>query len=151
MVFDISMDNGYDNCYLLNATGSPNKGTNATFAQLTSGPTVVPVSHASDHGNKTMAWIAGPVIGGVIALILLFGGIFWWRRRQKELSEEQQSDQARSHPPLPQNQGMEKTSSGLFEMNGHTHENSYMLPADREPRELRDPKTEAILQHELET
>ena len=76
--FDMSLSDGYDNCFLLNSTGKYVGGGNATYASL-----VGPVSKRSSK-----AWIAGPVVGGVIALLLLTIVVWWWRRRKTRWPNE---------------------------------------------------------------
>jgi hypothetical protein len=64
----------------LDSTGEATGGGNATFARL--------VGSATDHknaqsGGSSEAWIAGPVVGGVVALILLGIILWWWGQRRR--------------------------------------------------------------------
>ncbi|KAF2805531.1 uncharacterized protein BDZ99DRAFT_466511 [Mytilinidion resinicola] len=87
VVFDSTMAAGFQNCYLQNTTSVISNNANTTFALLsgtpipTSSPTNT-TSPSSSSKSSSKAWIAGPVIGGVVAIGLIAGGIFWWRRRR---------------------------------------------------------------------
>ncbi|KAF2489307.1 hypothetical protein BU16DRAFT_434105, partial [Lophium mytilinum] len=87
VVFDSTMAAGFQNCYLQNTTSVISSNANTTFALLsgtplpTSNPTNTTVPTSSSKASSK-AWIAGPVIGGVVAIGLIAGGIFWWRRRK---------------------------------------------------------------------
>lgn len=106
------------------------------FAQLTK---VVDTSSShSGHGHGSMAWIAGVVIGAVVLLALLFGGIYWWRRRSQKRSSAQTGPQT----PVRESQFMAKTSDTVY---------FEMQDGERRPFELQDPKSEGLLQHELQT
>lgn len=76
IVFDSSLQGGYNNCYLQNTTSVITDQTSATYAVVTG--TGAPDSDKS----SSKAWIAGPVIGGVVALALIGAAIWWWRRRK---------------------------------------------------------------------
>lgn len=102
--FDNSMDNGFENCYLLNDTGSANEGMNATFAKLTNTADIN--LGGTSHHPWSKAWIAGPVIGIVLLIALSFLVFFWYRRRawpnqprpqavawQQELNQPRSPDQ----------------------------------------------------------
>lgn len=98
--FDNSFADGFDNCYLLNDTGSDAGFSNSTFAMLASGTpsnsssspststtpsasaTNSSSSSGSSGGSSSKAWIAGPVIGGLAAVAIAFAGLFFWRRRR---------------------------------------------------------------------
>jgi hypothetical protein len=89
VVFDDSLLNGYENCYLLNATGTTNKGTNATFAII-------------DHLNpnpppspKSKAWIAGPVIGVVAVTVIAVIAFYYWRRHHSRVRDGEETAQRR--------------------------------------------------------
>ena len=88
VVFDISQELGYDNCYLLNDTGSPSKGANAMFAQLVS-PHEDASSDQHEGGGSSKAWVTGVVIGILAFLALVAGCVFWWRRRHRRSSHAQ--------------------------------------------------------------
>ena len=89
VIFNIDLADGFDNCYLLNSIGVPNKPFNYTFAELVSqrsnasSPGGSNTSGNSSSGSSSKVWIAGPVIGVVVFLPLLAGGIFWWRWRSR--------------------------------------------------------------------
>jgi hypothetical protein len=96
VVFDSSMQGGYENCYLQNTTGVVNDQAQATYAIVagsglsTEGPAS---SSRSGTGSdveggkgKSKAWIAGPVIGVVAGLALVGAALFFWRRRKASVS-----------------------------------------------------------------
>ncbi|KAF2196461.1 hypothetical protein GQ43DRAFT_445083 [Delitschia confertaspora ATCC 74209] len=108
VVFDSSLQNGYQNCYLQNTTNIIQDQPSASFAILagtktpsstltlssTSKPTSTSTgtvfastqegtpNNEKNDKKKSKAWIAGPVIGGLAALALIFGAIFLWRRKR---------------------------------------------------------------------
>lgn len=102
VTFDNSMQYGFENCYLLNETGSAYPGLNATYAEWVAftsynGSPDVPAPVLSSN-SSSKAWIAGPVIGGVVALALVVLGTFWWRRRVGQ--KETQSDSVDARPEM---------------------------------------------------
>jgi hypothetical protein len=88
-LFDSSLRGGYRNCYLQNTTSVVTDQASAIYAMVKSrddghhgnGSS----SESSDGGSK--AWIAGPVVGGVVALAVLIGAVIWWRRRKAGKNE----------------------------------------------------------------
>ena len=83
VVFDPSLQNGYENCYLKNSTGLPIYNSASSSALLNSYPgnSTSPSSSSSSGGSRSKAWIAGPVIGGLAAVALLIALAWWLRRR----------------------------------------------------------------------
>jgi hypothetical protein len=96
ILFDSTLTGGFNNCYLQNTTSVISDQPGATYAVLVDAviPSSEPSSSSSGNGNdnkdsasstsssSSKAWIAGPVIGGLVALALLGFAIFWWRRRK---------------------------------------------------------------------
>ncbi|KAF2019291.1 hypothetical protein BU24DRAFT_418879 [Aaosphaeria arxii CBS 175.79] len=112
VMFDSSLEFGYQNCYLQNTTSFISAKAEVTYAvqagvslptstpspssSSSSSPSVAPASGASpgaenspppaenntNGGSPSKAWIAGPVAGGVVGLALIGVGLFWWRRRR---------------------------------------------------------------------
>jgi hypothetical protein len=91
IVFDSSLQGGYQNCYLQNTTSVIQDQAQATYAALTDA--VIPSSTTSplpdqpgnsDSGSSSKAWIAGPVIGGIVGVALIAFALFWWRRRKNK-------------------------------------------------------------------
>ncbi len=89
-VYDTTMLNGYENCYLKSAIGDPTNRNGFTFAlrsnassSSTSGSST-PSSQQKHQSSK--AWIAGPVIGAVVAMAIIAAALWCWRKRrgQKE-------------------------------------------------------------------
>ena len=95
VVFDSTLANGFNNCYLQNTTSTLSNKASATFAALSG--TSIPSSSGSStpdnsnsgssspspsDGGGSKAWIAGPVVGGIVGLAIIAGALFWWRRRQ---------------------------------------------------------------------
>jgi hypothetical protein len=140
VVFDISVQSGFDNCYLLNGTGNADTGANATFAKLL---------RDSDNSHSSDAWIAGPVLGGVVALLLVIVGLLWWRRRRRQSPRVPTSDGGETHwfTLKPQRPTPAQLSNGLP---GWAGTERAMLANDGQKHELRDPKSEQVLQFELQ-
>lgn len=93
---------GYENCYLM--TTAQANGTRSGW-QLgvrldSTGQTVPGVSPGgqgsskSGGGGSSKAWIAGPVVGAIVAIAILLGACFWWRkgRSSKGLGRPQEMD-----------------------------------------------------------
>jgi hypothetical protein len=79
------MELGWENCFLKSATGTPLYKSTAIFARLTNS-TLSSVGNNSSGGSK--AWIAGPVVGGVIVVVLVtVAGLFVSRRRKNARRE----------------------------------------------------------------
>ncbi|KAJ8107374.1 hypothetical protein OPT61_g8917 [Boeremia exigua] len=96
VVFDSTLQDGFKNCYLKNTTSTISDKTSVTYAALSgstipsSSSTSTPNDPASEDtnsdnsssGSGSNAWIAGPVVGGVIGLAIIAGAAFWWNRRK---------------------------------------------------------------------
>jgi hypothetical protein len=115
VVFDDSMLKGYENCYLLNSTGSPNKGTNATFAVLTE---YRHLDQSPNINDKSKAWIAGPVIGVVAFLVLVAIAILYWHRRRVQSRNPDEVHVPQQQPQLDANKT--HPSSAVSELKGDT-------------------------------
>jgi len=77
VLYQLSLAQGYDNCYLLNDTGEPVPGgANATFAHLTQSRALTPDADDSSRGHSSKAWIAGPVIGALLAILPIIGAVY---------------------------------------------------------------------------
>lgn len=110
VVFDDSMLEGYENCYLLNSTGAPNRGSNATFAEIIKVQDNV-------SSAKSKAWIAGPVVGVAVFLILVAVGLLYLRRRR---SRARAGNHALPAHRLRFNGEGDQFSSGASELKGDT-------------------------------
>jgi hypothetical protein len=134
---NIDLKDGWSNCYLLSDVGVQAKPFNYTSAELAT-------RSSCDDGDagpgSSKAWIAGPVIG-VTVLTALTAGIFWWfrRRSRHRQSQDQTFDEMYDTKQQPE----------VIHEAG-TSEERHMLDAEPRTHELRDPKTEALIQHELE-
>ena len=84
VVYDGSLQGGFLNCYLLNATGEPTSIANSTFALFT--PSNKSATAPSPH-RGSRAFIAGPVIGGIAVIALLVGFLLWRRRKRSTKAE----------------------------------------------------------------
>lgn len=84
VVFDTEMIAGWNNCYMKNATGTPDSGQDGFIFARRGGATD---DDDGGSGSSSKAWIAGPVIGGVAAIAL--AGALWWyiQRRRKQAAE----------------------------------------------------------------
>lgn len=79
ILFTPVLDDGYHNCYLQKTTNDIIDQANATYAA------VHPSNNhtgGSSGSSPSKAWIAGPVIGGIVSLAAIGYAIFWWRRRK---------------------------------------------------------------------
>lgn len=140
IIFDFAFADGYENCYLLSSLGVANGGGNITFAQVTSSNSTPAVSTTDHHNGNggSKAWIAGPVIGGIVVLGLL-AGVFWWLRRRSSRKpaskpEAELYPKIASEPPLY----VDEPSTRQFEMS-----------AQPSRSEMRDRNSERLLLHEL--
>ncbi|RAO72251.1 uncharacterized protein BHQ10_008263 [Talaromyces amestolkiae] len=81
--YDNSFDDGFENCYLLNDTGTEIAPLNSTYAELVSSDNSTSTStpDSSDNSSSSKAWVAGPVVGAVAAVTIVALGFLWWRRR----------------------------------------------------------------------
>ncbi len=92
VVFDSAMQAGFNNCYLQNTTSVISDQASATYAVLSgsNAPSAsngasgsgLPSPQSSNAKSSSKAWIAGPVLGGLLALALIGLGIFFLRRRK---------------------------------------------------------------------
>jgi len=101
VVYDSKLQGGFDNCYLQN-TSSVFSDVGSSMYGVVSGAKPVssnkPSSSGSPNGNSTSgsndspsssndsssskAWIAGPVVGGILALGLIGAAVWFFRRRK---------------------------------------------------------------------
>ncbi|VUC36424.1 unnamed protein product [Clonostachys rosea] len=83
--------------------------TQATSMSTTqaSSTSSVPTESADASGASSKstvdqkAWIAGPVLGGLIALALFAGGMFWWGRRSRR-GDDREADNSKNFQPIPE-------------------------------------------------
>ncbi|CAG9953247.1 unnamed protein product [Clonostachys rosea f. rosea IK726] len=78
-----------------------------TTSTQTSATSSVPTESADASGSSSKstvdqkAWIAGPVLGGLIVLALFAGGMFWWGRRSRG-GGEREGDNTRNFQSIPE-------------------------------------------------
>lgn len=129
----------YENCYLQNVTGQANTGANNTFARrLTFGVEPSPTGSIG-------AWIAGPIVGAIVALVILVAlGLFWRKRKARRNVDAFENDSKR---PI-----YEKDSNKIHEKD-HQHRVYEVGPGAHGAHdmryELRDLNSEAMMQHEM--
>ncbi|KAL9097030.1 MAG: hypothetical protein Q9165_000994 [Trypethelium subeluteriae] len=116
VVYDTQLTNGWQNCYLKNATAPIVDSTSgSTVALLTSdGKTPLSSAPASGEGGsppKSKAWIAGPIAGGVALISILITALMLVRRRKSR---------RRAAAVAAQNQGYYYTA-GKVELDGREH------------------------------
>ncbi|RAO67900.1 uncharacterized protein BHQ10_003912 [Talaromyces amestolkiae] len=89
VVFDPSMAIGYDNCQLLNSVTLVQDTSNVNYASISSSNSsdASGVSSSSSGHSSSKAWIAGPVIGGIVAIALVALILWWWCRRKKSSAQ----------------------------------------------------------------
>lgn len=110
-VFDALMDDGFDNCYLKGAIGVSSASPGSFFAVVSGkANTTQPSSSPAKH-SKSDAWIAGPVIGGIIIVALIIGLIWLWRRK----SIKRTVPNAPAVPPKPIYPGADLSKSAGYQ------------------------------------
>ncbi|KAH8690750.1 hypothetical protein BGW36DRAFT_465620 [Talaromyces proteolyticus] len=94
VVFDATLDSGYENCQLFSDVKMTDDSTNLNIAQFSTATSSNSSSSNSSSNSSSKAWIAGPVIGGVVAIGVIGFIWFWWKRRQarRQSPEEDSSD-----------------------------------------------------------
>jgi hypothetical protein len=85
VVFDPNMAIGYDNCQLLNSVTMVQDTSNVNYASIASSNSsdASGVSSSSSGHHSSKAWVAGPVIGGLVVIALVGLIPWWWNRRKK--------------------------------------------------------------------
>ncbi|OCL06289.1 hypothetical protein AOQ84DRAFT_440929 [Glonium stellatum] len=122
VVFDSTLQGGFQNCYLQNTTSVIRDNANTTFALLTgtSIPTSTPSgtnSPASSGGSSSSkAWIAGPVIGGIVAIALIIGAFLWWRKRTAQHKQQEYSLAPANHYSPTELDSSQAAEMGTTEM-----------------------------------
>ncbi|KAF2850490.1 hypothetical protein T440DRAFT_90020 [Plenodomus tracheiphilus IPT5] len=93
VLFDPGMGGGFNNCYLQNSTGVVSDQAGATYAAMQERETYPAStgqddsSSSSSSSSESKAWIAGPVVGGVVGFAIIGFAAFWWRRRKSNAAE----------------------------------------------------------------
>ncbi|KAF2726728.1 hypothetical protein EJ04DRAFT_480129 [Polyplosphaeria fusca] len=87
VIFDSTLQDGFRNCYLQNTTNVLSKEPSATYAALSGTSSASPGQGGNNpstpsSSSSSKAWIAGPVVGGILAIAILAAAIIWWRRRK---------------------------------------------------------------------
>lgn len=110
VIYDDLMQEGFDNCYLQSSLGIfagsgfahsawVSEFKNDTAANST-GTTSPASSSASSSSKKSLAWIAGPVVG-IIAIATIGIILFTWRRKRRNgIAEEVSSTLNLSEPKV---------------------------------------------------
>ncbi|KAI9714532.1 MAG: hypothetical protein M1820_000493 [Bogoriella megaspora] len=106
VVFDTTVESGYENCFLkyaLGATPTPHPGLH--LAQLSKKADGEPANtNASSNGDpsaspqpspgsSSKAWIAGPVLGGLAGVAAILGAALFFLRRSKRAAAARASHQ----------------------------------------------------------
>ncbi|KAL4806314.1 hypothetical protein BDV18DRAFT_139208 [Aspergillus unguis] len=150
VVFDSSMESGYENCLLLSELGTSANNGNATYARLTSSEP----KDSSSGSSSSKAWIAGPVVGGVAGIALIIGAFFWWRRRKnRKLHQEQNPnwtpDMSSTVATSPSTAFRDKSKSPVNEPSSMLGRGFAEVDADRPQYELDAASPQNQLRHEL--
>lgn len=107
VVFDPSMATGYDNCQLLNSVTLVQDTSNVNYASISSSNSsdasgVSSSSSSSGHSSSSKAWIAGPVIGGLVVIALVGLISWWWSRRKKSSAQTAAAASTPAYATAPQ-------------------------------------------------
>ena len=150
ILFDMAMDAGLENCYLLNGTGTValNDEGNVTFAEMKDAVVSSPspaVSQPSGPdsegpaGKRNIAWISSPIVGAVALVCIIAVAMVWYCRRRSARAESAKVDchgfePAHSSLPAPSLSPAEKYEGMRIEAGAH---------------EMRDPNSERLYPPEL--
>lgn len=158
VLFDMSLVNGYRNCYLLNETGTPTTGgANSSFAILaavgagpsTNSSTPPQDSSNSQGGGGSKAWIAEPVVGALsaiaIAIAIVGSGALWWRRRRARASAPDKSP----HAEEPKGPGKAFLPAQPIEKGGEPEVRHELHDPRNERHEMRDANSERLWPSEM--
>ncbi|CRG88467.1 hypothetical protein PISL3812_05497 [Talaromyces islandicus] len=96
VVFDATLGSGYENCQLLNSVQMLDSSSSLNIAQLVSTSSGSTSSSSSSSSSK--AWIAAPVIGGVVAIVGIGLAWFWWNRRKRSNDAPNQNSPTQGVP-----------------------------------------------------
>lgn len=111
IVYDATMGLGFENCYLFNSVQMLDSSTYLNVAQLvttstnstnstSSSPSASSTSSTSStSSSSSKAWIAGPVTGGVVAIVGIVLAWFWWNRRKTRNEAPTQELPSQDLPP----------------------------------------------------
>lgn len=112
VAFDSLLGDGFQNCHLKTAIGVSSSVSSYFFATL-SGRAPNSTSPSSSSHKKSQGWIAGPVVGAVVALAIIAALVWCWRRRKNSATSRQggsdnlatQSVASPYYQPVAQDQG----------------------------------------------
>ncbi|KAL5417208.1 hypothetical protein PMIN04_007853 [Paraphaeosphaeria minitans] len=87
VVYDSTLQGGFNNCYLQNTSSIFNDVSSSMYGVLTGAKpkesgTGSSGSNSDHSSGSSKAWIAGAVIGPILGLALIGAAIFFWRRRR---------------------------------------------------------------------
>jgi hypothetical protein len=89
VTFDSGLTSGYNNCYLQNTTQVISDQSSGVFAEITGSSTPEPSStsgtiagFAEEKKSASKAWVAGPVVGGILGIMLIAGAIIFLKKRK---------------------------------------------------------------------
>lgn len=153
VIFDSTLQGGFQNCYLQNTTSVVTNNANITFALLTgtSIPTSKPsgTNQPSSSGtnqpsssvasSSSKAWIAGPVIGSIAAIALLIGAFIWWRKRAAQSKQQEYSLASANHYSPTELDSSQTTEMGTTEM-GQAYVNQGGVRYKQQPQPPQSPQ-----------
>ncbi|KAL9079850.1 MAG: hypothetical protein Q9157_001306 [Trypethelium eluteriae] len=152
VVFDSSLTDGYQNCYLKSIFGvvAPMSGHQwallAQRAQNTSTNSSSEGAHspfsnpAPSLSSSSKTWVAGPVIGAVIGVAMI-AGLFFWLRRHRQLSQSNKFTSDMASLPYLKERPYGQPEVGPFEMEQEKH-----IPEMHTERSLQEMDPDQIRQ-----
>ncbi|MCJ1360872.1 MAG: hypothetical protein MMC33_010881, partial [Icmadophila ericetorum] len=121
IIYDGSLQDGWENCYLLNVTGKPTSVANSTFALFSpsdkdTNSTSAPLIPSPSLKGTSKAWVSAPVVGGILVTVLLTGLFFWWLRKRSAKATNRSAPGVSGYGPFEQSQSPYKDTHTPYEL-----------------------------------
>ena len=153
VVYDSTLNSGWQNCWLKFANGDPgtvagnfyalkvgkvptntNGSSSGSSTSTTSNSASSSSSNNSSGSNSgSKAWIAGPVVGGIVGIALLSAGMLYFLRRNKSKQNMTHMPPGYAeHAPMYKLQPVTHEADGSDAQELSTENTTYELPANVE-------------------